>query len=262
MPRKVLKRLWRGKGGVKRNQHQDLLLGRRGAFRSERERRAAWAANRERLLESVNPCTRPAAWWDYEAPGGMKRDPHRSQDEQLYVLKALSREEISLLLIGPVPEGLDHRHHPGPKSLLLLGGRRQELSRRLRRGPGQLSQQLTVVEEVHPQHLRGREDPLGVPTSSTTSSTKNAASSAETLLGSVRRTGRLVIVHEANRFCGYGAELAALAAEEAFDWLKVPVRRVAPPAIPVPVSPPLEQFFKPSARDVAAAIVTTMSAGR
>ncbi len=80
----------------------------------------------------------------------------------------------------------------------------------------------------------------------------------ETLLASVRKTGRLVIVHEANRFCGYGAELAALAAEEAFDRLKAPIRRVAPPAIPVPVSPPLEQFFKPSAADVAEAIASVM----
>jgi pyruvate/2-oxoglutarate/acetoin dehydrogenase E1 component len=81
-----------------------------------------------------------------------------------------------------------------------------------------------------------------------------------TLLASVRKTGRLVIVHEANRFCGYGAELAALAAEEAFERLKAPVRRVAPPAIPVPVSPPLEQFFKPAAQDVADAIGKTMTA--
>jgi pyruvate dehydrogenase E1 component beta subunit len=74
------------------------------------------------------------------------------------------------------------------------------------------------------------------------------------LLDSVRRTGRLVIVHEANRFCGYGAELAALAAEEAFEALKAPVRRVAPPSIPVPASPPQEGFFKPSAEAVAAAV--------
>ena len=74
------------------------------------------------------------------------------------------------------------------------------------------------------------------------------------LLDSVRRTGRLVIVHEANRFCGYGAELAALAAEEVFADLKAPVRRVAPPAIPVPVAPPQERFFKPAATDVAAAV--------
>lgn len=74
------------------------------------------------------------------------------------------------------------------------------------------------------------------------------------LLNSVRKTGRLVVVHEANRFCGYGAELAAIVAEEAFGDLKGPIQRVAAPAIPVPGSPPQEQFFKPSAKSVAAAV--------
>jgi len=74
------------------------------------------------------------------------------------------------------------------------------------------------------------------------------------LLSSVRKTGRLVVVHEANRFCGYGAELAAIAAEEAFRDLKGPIQRVAAPQIPLPGSPPQEQFYKPSAESVAAAI--------
>lgn len=76
----------------------------------------------------------------------------------------------------------------------------------------------------------------------------------EGLLASVRKTGRMVVVHEANRFCGYGAELAALAAEEAFDALRAPVRRVAAPDIPVPVAPPEEAFFKPDAAAVADAV--------
>ncbi len=74
------------------------------------------------------------------------------------------------------------------------------------------------------------------------------------LLRSVRKTGRLVVVHEANRFCGYGAELSAIAAEEAFRDLKGPIQRVAAPQIPVPCSPPQEQFYKPSAESVAEAI--------
>jgi len=79
----------------------------------------------------------------------------------------------------------------------------------------------------------------------------------ETVLASVRKTGRLVIVHEANRFCGYGAELAAMVAEEAFEELQAPVERVAPPSTPVPSSPPLARFFKPSAAAVATAIRNT-----
>ena len=81
----------------------------------------------------------------------------------------------------------------------------------------------------------------------------------ECVLASVRKTGRLVIVHEANRFCGYGAELGAMVAEEAFDELAAPIQRVAPPSVPVPLAPPMVQFFKPSAEAVAAAIKKTCS---
>ena len=76
----------------------------------------------------------------------------------------------------------------------------------------------------------------------------------ETVLESLSRTGRLVTVHDANRFCGFGAELAALAADEGFASLKAPVRRVAAPDAPVPFCPPQEQFYKPGAEDIAAAV--------
>lgn len=70
------------------------------------------------------------------------------------------------------------------------------------------------------------------------------------ILTSVKRTGRLIVLHDANRFCGYGAEIAAMVAEKAFKQLKAPVQRVAAPHIPVPVSPPQEQFYRPSPQDV------------
>ncbi|MBN2140800.1 MAG: alpha-ketoacid dehydrogenase subunit beta [Desulfovibrionaceae bacterium] len=76
----------------------------------------------------------------------------------------------------------------------------------------------------------------------------------EAVLGSVRKTGRLVVVHDANKTCGLGAEIAALAAEQAFESLKAPVRRVAAPDIPVPFSPPQERFNRPDARAVAEAV--------
>jgi pyruvate/2-oxoglutarate/acetoin dehydrogenase E1 component len=74
------------------------------------------------------------------------------------------------------------------------------------------------------------------------------------LLKSVRKTGRLVVLHDATKFGGYGAEIAALAAEEAFDSLKAPIKRVAAPDIPVPFSPPQEQFNRPSPPMVIEAI--------
>ncbi len=93
MPRRIVKRPWVGRGKPLSGDAQevDLLRGNRGAFRSEVERRAAWAENRVRLIAAGNACTRPAAWWDYESKA--PRDPHRSQDEQLYVLDALTPSE-------------------------------------------------------------------------------------------------------------------------------------------------------------------------
>ncbi len=67
----------------------------------------------------------------------------------------------------------------------------------------------------------------------------------ETLLRSVRKTGRLVVVHEATRTGGFAGEISAIVAEEAFGCLKAPFKRVTGPDIPVPFSPPLEKFYIP-----------------
>jgi pyruvate/2-oxoglutarate/acetoin dehydrogenase E1 component len=74
------------------------------------------------------------------------------------------------------------------------------------------------------------------------------------LLDSVRKTGRLVVLHDAAKFAGFGAEISAIVAEEAFDVLKAPIKRIAAQNIPVPVSPPQEMFNKPSPEAVAAAV--------
>ena len=66
-----------------------------------------------------------------------------------------------------------------------------------------------------------------------------------TLLNSVRKTGRLVVLHEATRTGGFAGEISAIVAEEAFGCLKAPFKRVTGPDIPVPFSPPLEQFYIP-----------------
>jgi len=73
------------------------------------------------------------------------------------------------------------------------------------------------------------------------------------VLASVRKTGRAVIVHEASRTCGVGAEIAAIVAEKAFTALKAPVFRLCGPDVPAPASFPLEQAFVPQ----AAAVVDT-----
>ena len=77
-----------------------------------------------------------------------------------------------------------------------------------------------------------------------------------TILESVAKTGRLVVVDPAPRMCGVAAEVAALVAEQAFDRLKAPIVRLTAPNIPVPFSPTLERLMYPTADAVAAAIRT------
>ena len=76
----------------------------------------------------------------------------------------------------------------------------------------------------------------------------------ETLLNSVKKTGRLVLVTEETRTGATTAEIAAMVQEEAFDWLDAPIQRVNAPDTPVPFSPPLEQFFIPDHKRIAEAI--------
>jgi pyruvate dehydrogenase E1 component beta subunit len=76
----------------------------------------------------------------------------------------------------------------------------------------------------------------------------------ETLLGSVRRTGRLVVAHEAVERGGYGAEVAARVQAEAWDALKGPVRRVGALNTPIPYAKPLEAEMLPQRKDVVAAV--------
>jgi pyruvate dehydrogenase E1 component beta subunit len=74
------------------------------------------------------------------------------------------------------------------------------------------------------------------------------------LIDSVRKTGRLVVLHEATRTGGFAGEVAAVVMEEAFDCLKAPLRRVTGPDIPVPASPPLERFYIPSEENLISAV--------
>lgn len=78
----------------------------------------------------------------------------------------------------------------------------------------------------------------------------------ETLYASVAKTNKLVIVHEANKTCGLGAEIAALVAENCIDELDAPVVRVAGPDTSVPFSPPLEEEFRVAPENIIAGVKT------
>jgi pyruvate dehydrogenase E1 component beta subunit len=81
----------------------------------------------------------------------------------------------------------------------------------------------------------------------------------DTVVESVRRTNRVVIVHEAVRFGGLGAEIAAQIQEIAFDYLDAPIGRVAAPFSPVPYSPVLEQLYIPDSLRIADGIRETVA---
>jgi pyruvate dehydrogenase E1 component beta subunit len=78
----------------------------------------------------------------------------------------------------------------------------------------------------------------------------------KTVLESVRRTGRVVVVHEASRTCGVGAEVAALAAEHAFASLRAPIVRLTGPDAPAAASFPLEQAFAPQPAAIEQAVAS------
>jgi 2-oxoisovalerate dehydrogenase E1 component beta subunit len=72
----------------------------------------------------------------------------------------------------------------------------------------------------------------------------------DTILASVRKCSKVVVVDEANEVCAAGAHVAALVAEHAFDDLDGPVRRVATPNVPIPFAPQLEAAVLPSANTI------------
>jgi pyruvate/2-oxoglutarate/acetoin dehydrogenase E1 component len=79
------------------------------------------------------------------------------------------------------------------------------------------------------------------------------------IVASVRRTTRAVVVHEAVERCGFGAELAAIIQEEAFERLNAPVKRVAARNAPVAFAPALEQFQTPGVTSIVDAVHAVMA---
>ncbi len=76
----------------------------------------------------------------------------------------------------------------------------------------------------------------------------------ETLYKSIEKTGRLVIVHEAVKQGGFGGEIAAMVAEECFDFLDAPIKRVAAPFAPIPFAANLEAAYIPDEAKIIAAV--------
>jgi pyruvate dehydrogenase E1 component beta subunit len=80
----------------------------------------------------------------------------------------------------------------------------------------------------------------------------------DSILDSVEKTGRLVVVDESNPYCSMASEIASLVVCEAFDFLKAPVVKVTAPHTPVPATPSLEQAYIPSAAKIETAVRTVL----
>jgi pyruvate/2-oxoglutarate/acetoin dehydrogenase E1 component len=80
----------------------------------------------------------------------------------------------------------------------------------------------------------------------------------DALIASVKKTNRAVVAHEAVTRMGWGAEVAAVVQEKAFDYLDAPIARVGAKFTPIPFAPVMEEFVVPHAKDVLAAIKQTV----
>src|SRR6476646_10199645 len=83
----------------------------------------------------------------------------------------------------------------------------------------------------------------------------------DALVEAVKKTNRAVVAHEAVTRMGFGAEVAAVLQEQAFDWLDAPIERVGAKFAPLPFAPAMEQFVSPQPEDVLAAIKRTVARG-
>jgi pyruvate/2-oxoglutarate/acetoin dehydrogenase E1 component len=73
---------------------------------------------------------------------------------------------------------------------------------------------------------------------------------SDAILATARKTGKVLVAHEATRSCAVGAEVVSLISEEAFEDLDAPIRRLTAPDVPIPFSPPLEQAVLPQLDDM------------
>jgi pyruvate/2-oxoglutarate/acetoin dehydrogenase E1 component len=73
----------------------------------------------------------------------------------------------------------------------------------------------------------------------------------QTIIESVKKTGRAIVIDEGYTTCGVGAELSAVIMEEAFDYLDAPVKRLCAPDVPIPFTPVLEKYITPSEEQIA-----------
>src|SRR2546426_2905797 len=148
----------------------------------------------------------------------------------LYPLKGEVPAEID-----PIPLGKARVHRGGEDVTVIATGR---LVHEALAAAKDAEEQGVSVEVVDPRTLQPLDE--------------------EALVGSVKKTNRAVVAHEAVTRMGFGAEVAAILQYEAFDWLDAPVERVGSKFTPLPFAPVMEEWVVPHANDVLAAIRRTV----
>lgn len=166
---------------------------------------------------------------------GLLKSAIRDPDPVLY----LEHKKMYRLVRGEVPDAGDHTVPIGPAAV-----------RRPGRDLSIFAYGLMVHEALSAADTLARE---GVEAEVVDVRTLRPLDT-QTILDSVARTSRALVVHEDNRFGGFGAEIAATIAEEGFAHLDAPPTRLCGPDVPaVPFSPPLEDWFMVDAQKIAAA---------
>src|SRR5919201_1538849 len=148
----------------------------------------------------------------------------------LYGLKDEVPEEIE-----PIPLGKARVHREGEDVTVIATGR---LVHETLKAAQEAESDGVSVEVVDPRTLQPLDE--------------------QALVDSVKKTNRCVVAHEAVVRGGFGAEVAAVVAYQAFDWLDAPVERIGAKFVPLPFAPVMEEFIVPTAGDVLAAIRRTV----
>jgi len=148
----------------------------------------------------------------------------------LYGIKATVPDDIE-----PIPLGRARVHREGEDVTVIATGR---LVHESLAAAEKAEKEGVSVEVVDPRTLQPLDE--------------------DTLVGSVKKTNRAVVAHEAVTRMGFGAEVAAVLQYEAFDWLDAPIERVGARFVPLPFAPVMEEFVVPHSEDVLEAIRRTV----
>jgi len=148
----------------------------------------------------------------------------------LYGIKATVPDEIE-----PIPLGRARVHREGEDVTVIATGR---LVHESLAAADEAEKEGVSVEVVDPRTLQPLDE--------------------DTLVGSVKKTNRAVVAHEAVTRMGFGAEVAAVLQYQAFDWLDAPIERVGARFVPLPFAPVMEEFVVPHSEDVLEAIRRTV----